>query len=478
MLFLLPTRSFVAYDNDFGTDERAWNPEVWAAETLMLLEENMVIGGLVHTDFSNEVSSFGDTVNTRLPGAFTAKRKGTNDDVSVQAASAARVQVVLNQHVHTSFMIRDGEESRSFVELVDEYLRPAAQSLARHVDRALLGQVYQFRANQVGGATAGTIKTLILKAREKQNVLKVPVENRNLILTPGTETEALELDLFLAADNVGDEGTALREASLGKKLGYQTFMCQNCPGLATGTSTTTSGVDAGSVDGAHSAGDVAITTITDSTGVLTPGMYVSFEGDTGIYRVTAVAATLVTLDKGLLNDIADEAEVTYYTLGVVDLTGDAAATAYPIGYAKDINITAAGVIPQVGQLVAFSTSADALRDGEYCIVAVDDGSGAGDYYITLDRPLDVALANIDKVAYGPAKDYNFAFDRDALALVSRPLALPRAGAGATAGVSQYNNMAIRIVITYDGTAQGHLVTLDMLCGVKVLDVNRGVMMVR
>lgn len=474
----MKTRTFVAFDNDFGTSERAWNPEVWAQETLVLLEENMVMGQLVHTDFENEVAAFGDSVNTRKPGEFTAKRKGTNDDVTIQSATAERIQVVLNQHIHTSFMIRDGEESRSFKDLVHEYLSPAAVSLARHVDRVLLGQVYQFRANQVGGASGGDIKVAMLAAREKQNILNVPPESRNLVLTPTTETEALTLDLFISAEKVGDEGTALREASLGKKLGYQTYMCQNASGLASGTSTTTDGTATGSVDGAHAIGDTAITVITDTTSVMEPGMYVTFEGDTGVYRLTAVAATLLTLDRGLLCALADEAKVTYYTQGAVDLAGDDATTAYTVAYAKDINIAASGVVPQVGQLVSFTTSAGVVRDGEYSILAVSAGSGTGDYYIALDRPLDVVLADEDKVCYGPAEQYNFAFDRNALALISRPLALPRAGTGASAGVASYNGLAMRVVITYDGKAQGHRVTLDMLCGVKVLDVDRGVMLIR
>lgn len=474
----MKTRTFVAYDNDFGTSERAWNPEIWAQETLALLEENMVVGNLVHTDFSNEIASFGDAVNTRKPGAFSAKRKGTNDDVTTQSATAEQVQVVLNQHVHTSFMIRDGEESRSFTDLVKEYLKPAAVSMARHIDRVLLGQVYQFRANQVGGAVSGDIKASMLAVREKQNVKLVPMEDRQMILTPSTETEALTLDLFLSAERVGDEGTALREASLGKKLGYQTYMCQNTPSIASGTSTTPSSGAAGTVDGVHSAGDTAITMTTDATSVITAGMYVTIGGDTGVYRVTAIAATTMTLDKGLQTALADDALVTYYTLGAVDLAGDDATTAYAAGYTKEINVAASGVVPQVGQLVAFADSSHVLRSGEYAIIAVTDGSGTGDYYILLDRPLDTLLADGDEIAYGPAKEYNFAFDRAALALVSRPLALPRAGTGAAAGVASYNDLAMRVVVTYDGKAQGHRVTLDMLCGVKVLDEDRGAIMLR
>lgn len=477
----LKTLSYVAFDNDFDTDERAWVPEIWAAESLVILEEQMVIGRLVHTDFSNEIASFGDTVNTRQPGEFSAKRKGTNDDVTVQNATATKVPVVLNQHVHTSFLIRDGEESRSFRDLVDEYLAPAAKSLAEHIDRILLGQVYQFLDNQVAddpGDSAVDIKDAILDMREAQNVLKVPMEGRNLILTPASETEALKLDLFISADKVGDEGTAMRDASLGKKLGYNTFMCQNTPGLASGTQTATGGgSSAGDVDGAHEAGETTITVTTDATSVMEPGMYVTFEGCNGVYRLTAVAATQLTLDRGLENPLADDDQVSYYTQGDVDLAGHSGVTSYPAGYSKEINIAASGVIPQLGQLVGFDT-AGTLVSGEYCIINVDDGSGAGDYYILLDRPLDAELSDGDKVDYGPARQYNFAFDRNAMALVVRPLVLPRTGTGANAGVSAYKDLAIRVVITYDGVQQGHLVTLDMLCGVKVLDEDRGAVMVR
>ena len=479
----LKTISYVAFDNDFDTNERAWNPEVWAAETLVVLEENMVIGHLVHTDFEDEIAAFGDTVNTRLPGTFKAKRKGTNDDVDVQDATATKVAVVLNQHVHTSFMIRDGEESRSFVDLIDTYLKPAAKSLAEHIDRILLGQVYQFLDNQLEidpDDTSSDIKDAILDLREIQNVKKVPMDGRNLILTPATETEALKLDLFLSAERVGDDGTALRKASLGEKLGYQTFMSQNASGYKTDGGSTLGTTDAAaSVDGVHAAGSTVITLTTDSSAILA-GMYITFTTVPGVYRVTAGgAATEITIDRGLEASCPDDSFIRYRTNGAVDLAGDGAVSAYPIGFDKQINIAASGVVPQLGQLVGFGDSdSSPVRSGEYCIIDVDDGSGAGDYYIMLDRPLEAALEDTDVVNYGPAFQYNFAFDRNALALISRPLALPKPGTGAIAGVSSYNNLSMRVVITYNGTAQGHLVTLDLLCGLKVLDASRGAVLLR
>lgn len=481
--------SFVCYLNDFDTNDRAWVPEVWAQETLAILEENMVIGRLVHTDFEDEIASFGDTVNTRKPGEFTAQRKGTNDDVTVQNATATKVPVTLNQHVHTSFVIKDGEESRSFKDLIDEYLKPAAKSLATAIDRILLGQVIQYRQNQiatdpVSPAAPDSIdmKDLMLDTREVMNENKVPTEGRNLILTTKTETEALKLDLFISAERVGDEGTAMREASLGRKLGFNTFMCQNTPSIISGTYTDGTAGGAMSIDkaGGHKKGDTLLT-LTSGGATLKAGMYIQFtDACGGMYRVVSSTATSVTIDQGLLADLPDDSLVRYYTQGAVDLAGDAATTLYPAGYSKAINVAAAGVVPQVGQFVGFSSSTDVVYSGEYTIIDVAAGSGAGDYYILLDRPLDVALASatVDKICYGPIGQYNFAFDRNALALVVRPLALPQEGTGAKAGVASYNDLSMRITITYEGRGQGHLVTCDLLCGVKVLDALRGAMLTR
>jgi len=480
----LKTVSQTCYVNDFDTAARAWVPEVWAQETLAILEENMVIGLLVHTDFEDEIKSFGDTVNTRKPGTFKAKRKGTNDDVTVQDATAVKVPVVLNQHVHTSFIIKDGEQSKSFQDLIVEYLKPAAKSLAEHIDRVLLGQVVQFRENQVAldpVSPADDIKDLILDLREAMNVNKVDMDGRNLILTTKTETEALKLDMFLNANQVGDDGTAMRKASLGEKLGFQTFMCQNASSLVNGTYTDgTAGADMSINNGNITKGSTVFT-LTSGGATLLAGMFVQFtDACGGFYRVVSSGATTVTFDQPIVADIADDELIRYYTLGAIDIDGDADASAYPAGWSKQINIAASGVIPQVGQIVGFSNSSNVVYAGEYIIIAVDDGSGTGDYYITLDRPLDVALAssNGDKVCYGPKGQLNFAFDHGAMALVVRPLALPMEGTGAKAGVATYNDLSLRVTITYEGRGQGHLITLDMLCGVKVLDVDRGALMYR
>jgi hypothetical protein len=470
----LPKVSRLYFANNFDTDSRAWVPEVWAQETLAILEENMVIGRLVHTDFSDEISTFGDVVNTRKPGEFEAERKGVNDDVTVQSATGTNVPVKLDQHIHTSFLIRDGEESTSFADLVAQYLNPAGTAMARTVDRILLGQVYQFLGNsagQLGSVSDTVVKGYILDTREIMNRNNAWMSGRNLIVAPGTETEMLKLDTFITADKIGDDGTALREASIGRKLGFDIYMCQNVPDPTTAVNTVHD--DELSADVAKGATTLPV----DDGTQFAVGQYITLTSDLSPKRITAIATNDLTINRPTRAACPSATDdITEYLPNAVDLTGHSGVTAYPIGYDKRIKVddpATTTAIPIQGQLVSFSSGAT-LRTGEYRIIRVIvDGS---DYYILLDRPLEAALSDGDIVNYGPNGDYNFAFHRNALSLVSRPLAQPRAGTGALSGVANYNDMSIRVTITYEGRGQGHLVTLDVLAGVKVLDTNLGAVM--
>lgn len=449
----------------FSNDLDAFVPELWSKESLAILEENMVAGNLVYREFSNTLANFGDTVNTRRPAEFEAKRKVVTDDVTIQDATATNVPVKLNQHIHTSFMLRDGEESLSFMDLVAVYLRPAMLAQARMIDQIVLGQFAQFLMNIAGSLDAlssSNAKDYILDTRQVLNENKAYVNGRNMVVNPSSETEMLKVDLFVSAEKVGDQGTALRQASLGQKLGFDIFMCQNMSSIATGNTKKTGAINNA---GGYAAG-VATLVVDGFTGTLTPGAFLTIAGDMTPLRIASTTATLgnatgIVLSttspfNGLRRAVTDDAVINVYTPGAVNN-----ASGYAVGYSKAITVDGFSVAPRVGQLVAFGTAA-AL----YTIVGTPTTTS-----ILLDRPLDAAISDDDAVCIGPPGDYNFAFHRDAIALVIRPLAMPRVSA--IAGSATYKNLSMRTVITYEGRGQGHLVTLDMLAGIKVLDTDLG-----
>lgn len=446
----------------YTQDVSAYDPKFWANESLAILEENMVMGNLVHRDFEPIIARFGDTVNTRRPGEFVAKRKTATDDVTVQDATATNVQVPLNQHIHVSFMIRDGEESISMKDLVAEYMAPAMLAQARIVDQILLGQCYQFLANAYGGInklTTSNVVDYVTGIRNVQNQKKAYVDGRNLILTPNSETTFLNTTQFTDANRVGDDGTALREASLGRKFGYDIFMCQNASSIAAGNTAKTGAVN---LSAGYAVGTTVLTVNTFTNAVATSS-WCFIDGDDTPQQITAHTETLsattsITISPGLRKAVVNTAAITVLTPGAVNFSAG-----YAAGWSKEIVVNTFSVAPQVGQSVTF-----AAQTAKYTIIQVNALIG-----ITLDRPLDAAIANSDAVNILPRGEYNFAFHRNALALVCRPLAQPRPGIGATSAVVNLNGLSVRATISYNGTKQGTLVTLDCLLGVAILDTNLG-----
>jgi hypothetical protein len=450
---LIPTILVLAYENDLD----AFVPEIWAQESLMILENNMILGNLVHRDFENQIASFGDTVNTRKPSKFTMNRKGDVDSVTIQDANATNVAVKLDQHLHTSFLIKDGQEAKGFKNLVQEYLYPAILSIAEGVDQILAAQTYQFLPNAVGTLSGTTNAATLIAARDKMNQLLVPSTGRNIVMPSNMEAALLSDANFVTADKVGDNGTALREGSLGRKYGFDLFMAQQQPSIATGNT-----VVVGAINSApgHAVGVTAVA-VDGFAAAITNGSWCMIGGRPYLITATVGGATptQLTLDGGLTAAVVDNAVVTVYTPAAVNLVAG-----YAAGHAKSLVIDGTTAAPRRGQLISFGTTAP--RYG-----TIGDTSTTS---ITLDRPLDAAAADNAVVGLGPAGNYGLAFHRNAMALITRPLATPMVGTGARSFVANYNGLSLRVTITYNGEKQGHLVTVDVLAGVKVLDSALGV----
>jgi hypothetical protein len=450
----------------------AYIPELWANESVAILVENMVMANLIHRDFSPLVANFGDIVHTRKPAEFTAKRKTNTDNVTVQDASATDIQVPLDQHFHTSFEIKDGEISKSFKELRAEFLEPAVISIARAVDQVLLGESHAFFGNAEGvvaGITISNVIAEIVNTRKRMNINKAHEVGRNLILTPDTEATALQVSTFHEADKVGDSGTALREASLGRKFGFNIFMSQNAPSTV---GMPTLGGTAPLVDLVAGYPIGATLVHVDTAGsALKVGMFFRINGV--IHQIT-VLGTLstqdidVTFTPPLRKAVVDDAVVTVGDVGLVDLSAG-----YLAGYSKAIVVDGiTGRIP-VGTMVSFATPGTpaVIKSGIYSVI--EETATAGDTTgLTLNKPLETALTNNDEINFGPPANHNFAFHRNAIALVSRPLAAVPAplAISATANLA---GVGMRVTTTYSGTGQGLLVTCDLLCGIKVLDLALG-----
>ena len=206
-------------------------PSVIAREALMVLRNNAVMANLVHRDYSDEfVAGVGDTITIRRPATFTAKEY--NGSIEVQDATETGISVVMDKHLDVSFAVTAKQLSMSIEDFSAQLLVPAMQAFADKVDKYLLGLKADI-TNKV--VPTDSVQNDVVDARSYLTKAAAPLTDRRFVYGSDTETKLLKTDLFISAEKVGDEGTALREASLGRKFGLDFYVDQNAD---------TAGVDA------------------------------------------------------------------------------------------------------------------------------------------------------------------------------------------------------------------------------------------
>ncbi len=452
----LTIKSKLYFDNQIDP----FIPEWWANEILYNLNENLVAAAMVDRSFEAKFQQYGDIINIPTVGDFEAYRKSKNDEITIQDLNSGNQQVKLDQHVHVAFSIKDVERSMSMYQLQNVYARPATLALARALDRIVFGQYPKFLGNiagKLGGLTKDNIKDAIIDLRQVMDENKVPESGRNLVLTPKTEGDALRPEWFTSADKVGDNGTALREASIGRKLGFDFWKSLNMANVLNYSSYRTFAINNAA---GYPVGTTALTVDT-GTGEITVGSWVDIDGVP--YRVnartgTAPTTAIVIDDPGLKRAVADNANVIVYTPGAINN-----ASGYAAGYDKEIVVDGFSVAPKVGQFVTFGNDPT-----PYTIIRVSGTTG-----ITLDRGLEDTHADNVTVNVGPNGAYNFAFSRNAMTLAVRPLAPVIDGTGARSATVNAYGLTIRVVIGYDIYKQQHVWNFDFLAGINVIDPDLG-----
>lgn len=449
----------VAGANDF----EAFIPEMWANETIAILEENMVALSLVNRDFEPYFQKAGDIVNTRKPSEFVAKRKTANDPITKQDASAQNIQVKLDQHVHVSFVVNDLYQSLSMKDLVATYIQPAALALARHTDLVICGQYTRFLGNTVGSLGSGTTSNGYMLQQLANLKVKMDTQkaypDRNLIYSPLTEGLVLGSPEFYRVNEAGS-GQPRVNGFIGRNIGFNSYSAQNMADVVLNPSGTTTTVVS---KGAHAAGLYAV--ITDgwvaSTDVVV-GDWVVLNGQPN--RVESISGTwasnttemTITFKYPLTKTLADNSNIVAYKRVLVNN-----ASGYAAGYNKSIAFDGTGYDPVVGQ---------GVQVGSYVYTVIGRPSATE---MVLDRSLEESVADNATIQPLPNGSYSLAFNKNAITVAVRPLAPVPAGMGAKSGFASYNGLTVRATMGYDMDYQNTIVTLDFLMGIQVLEVNQG-----
>lgn len=296
-------------------------PSIIAKEAMMQLRANCVMAGLVHRDYSSEfVAGVGDTVTIRKPATFEAKEFNRSNGIEIQDATEGSETIKLDKLLDVSFEVTSEQLTMDIASFSAQLLQPAMQSFAQKIDLYLLGLYKDIPATS---GTAGTTPSTVCAITNARQVLAenlVPLSNRRLVIDPAAENSFLQLSTFHEADKLGDNGTAMREASLGRKFGFDIYTDQNVLTHTKGTLAVAGGTTPKIYPkAAGSTGDATLTLMVSGgssptlTGTLKAGDSITIDSNTYLVTKDATAASneiALEFTPGLKSDVATTNEVT------------------------------------------------------------------------------------------------------------------------------------------------------------------------
>lgn len=278
---LVSLAGIVGATNTFGN----YNETFFAQEALIQLEKVLGMAGRVHRGYSETSKRQGDTIQIRRPSTFTAQdAPSTSQDLNTESLS-----ITLNKWKEVKFEILDKDLSLTSDQIITNHIRPAAVALADKIDQDLCALYTDIPWYATMSATP--IPSDLGKLRKVMFDNKVPLNDKSNLsaMLDGTTELAYLVAMSAAGQQANVQDPSLREGSIGRLMGYDTWANQNAPTHTSGTAADA----AGTVTGAHAKGATSLVVAgMTAAAPIKKGDIITIAGHTQQYTVAAD----VTLD--------------------------------------------------------------------------------------------------------------------------------------------------------------------------------------
>lgn len=129
-------------------------PDIIANEALMVLENNTVMAGLVHRDYSKEFNRVGDTITIRKPAKFIAKN--FVGETSEQSATEGSTTVTLDHFRDVTVPVTSKELTLDIKDFSAQIVTPAMQAISQAVDSDIIAEGIRSAGRTVAGTADAT----------------------------------------------------------------------------------------------------------------------------------------------------------------------------------------------------------------------------------------------------------------------------------------------------------------------------------
>jgi hypothetical protein len=398
--------------------------DIIAKEAVMILENELVMGNLVHRGYEEEFDkkingyTVGESISIRRPTDFTVRDGRV---ASIQDVVEGKTTFTVDKQKGIDFKFTSQDLTLQIKELSERVIKPGMVQLANQVDMDLWA-LYKDVANHVtipsGGINSFADFAL---AAEFMDKVAIPQNDRYAALSPEDHWALVGSQTALYIEKAATQ--AYRKGNIGMVAGIDTYMSQNAPWHTTGARTGTDLVD--------------ITGQTYSTGHTWASVK---DLDAAPWHIDGAASdTAGYWKKGDTFTISDLYEVNPVSKESINVLKKFVVKADATSASSEGDLT---IWPPV-------VTSGAFKNAHLSTGTVEDNT--------------VTYQGVAATAY----KQNLFFHKNAFGLVVVPMVKP---AGAVdVGRRTYKGISVRVIPYYDGTNDEANYRLDILYGTKTID---------
>lgn len=206
-------------------------PTIWSAKMLTTFREQAIFAGLANTEYEGEAKS-GNTVKiTGVVDVAVKDYKAAGRVTSADAITDTSLSLLVDQEKNFDFYVDDIDRAQAAGKL-NPYTDSAAAGLVEDADKFLAALLITNGTAVVPGApatTAATAWNVIRDLRKALNKAKVPQADRVFVVNAEFSALLEENDSKLMQADASGTTSGLRDASLGRILGFDGYNSENLP---------------------------------------------------------------------------------------------------------------------------------------------------------------------------------------------------------------------------------------------------------
>ena len=230
-----------------------FRPEIWSAELLVALRNNLIYSTFINRDYEGEISEAGDTVRITSIGRPTISTYVPNSTtINPEQVNDSQRTLVVDQSKYFAFAVDDIDARQAKGNVIPQSMNEAAYGFANVIDQYISSMYTGIQtANQLGSITVNSATTptdaydkVLVPLKIRLDKANVPTMGRSVAITPDLHGCLLRDNRFI---KVNESGTSegLRNGMVGRAAGFDIVLTNNAPNTTGSEFATIAGTNSG-----------------------------------------------------------------------------------------------------------------------------------------------------------------------------------------------------------------------------------------